>query len=39
MLCKLSLLLAAQLGSVIGEKQQVLASSGQGLDHIRDKYN
>ncbi|KAL4732135.1 carboxypeptidase Y inhibitor [Fusarium chlamydosporum] len=37
MLCKLSLLLAAQLGSVIGEKQQVLASSGQGLDHIRDK--
>ncbi|KAF4335027.1 carboxypeptidase Y inhibitor [Fusarium beomiforme] len=37
MLWRLPLLLAAQLGVVIGEEQQALGSDNSELDHIRDK--
>lgn len=38
MLWRYSLLFAAQFGSVIGNGQHVLGSSGDGLNRIRDKY-
>lgn len=39
MLWGLSLLLAAQVGSVICEEQHMLGSNGDGLNQIREKYN